>query len=936
MHIFGEFGMEVGIGPIVSAFAKLIIGKVLPAVPPGAATTDLELRKHRRRFGAGAERDIAEKDIRRLVRKMSLEITEDQPRFRCIGDDGARVDDAVIRALMALGDISMVQTISVHQDPRRLVQALVAADPVVVEGLQETGQELFDLMMGACAEQIIEYFTRNPHYSARMMLEIHRGLGELNERSRDRDQIARDFEACYRELLIQLRGRARLFGINLPPEDRSYSLDTAYVELMTRVNGETGRGRAFEALLGESRRVLLIGHAGAGKTTLLDMLTVNMCRDRLPEQLAGWRGILPIPLRLRDVISDGELDLPAPERFAERACPMVAGMVPHGWAWDLLKAGRAALLVDGIDEVPARHRSQVLTWLGELEETFPEARFVVTSRPVSMFSKDLSYLHGRGYVTSTLEPMTPAQAELFIDRWYTSARVVDVEDDDRQARALALKEALFHRRDLARLATNPLLCGMLCALNRLRNAELPRGRIALYRVALEMLLYDRNVERRVPRGEVDLSRDQSEAFLAQIAMWMTLNGRRTISLTDGLRLIQELLPRMRGDGLGESGPDAAQKILRHLQERSGMLQDPALDQLEFCHPSFQDYLAGLEVFRQNHLSFLIRNVHDSFYHDVMIMVVGQQQGDTDKQGKVLQRLIRRAEQQQQPGNARKLWLLAAACIADVDMVDPVLEGRIKEETRGLLPPRNLDEAASLAEVGDVILDLLADVLGNRPLEPAEAAATVLAAGRVGSPEAIRLLKRFTGHPSRAVRAELVRAWANSRAPLLYAEQILAEMDLTGLPVVVDDIGHLPLLRGLTDLEITCSLADVARLGDQPRLRSLRLGGRLPADLAPLAGFPELRSLDLSSSDLADASTLADLCQLDRLSVVDTLVVDVAPLARLLRLRFLDLEGTQVRDLSPLAALEQLQELNVLRTQVENADALSTLPNLLIHLGGGAK
>ncbi|MCE0447639.1 hypothetical protein LT493_36885 [Streptomyces tricolor] len=41
---------------------------------------------------------------------------------------------------------------------------------------------------------------------------------------------------------------------------------------------------------------------------------------------------------------------------------------------------------------------------------------------------------------------------------------------------------------MARLATNPLMCGLICALHRERRGYLPTGRKELYDAALTMLL----------------------------------------------------------------------------------------------------------------------------------------------------------------------------------------------------------------------------------------------------------------------------------------------------------------------------------------------------------------------------------------------------------------------------------------------------------------
>lgn len=58
-----------------------------------------------------------------------------------------------------------------------------------------------------------------------------------------------------------------------------------------------------------------------------------------------------------------------------------------------------------------------------------------------------------------------------------------------------LLDAVRTKPDLGRLATNPLMCGLICALHRDRRGYLPHGRKELYESALSMLLTRRDRER---------------------------------------------------------------------------------------------------------------------------------------------------------------------------------------------------------------------------------------------------------------------------------------------------------------------------------------------------------------------------------------------------------------------------------------------------------
>jgi hypothetical protein len=142
------------------------------------------------------------------------------------------------------------------------------------------------------------------------------------------------------------------------------------------------------------------------------------------------------------------------------------------------------------------------------------------------------------------------------------------------------------------------------------------------------------------------------------------------------------------------------------------------------------------VFQRDHLAHLLRNAHDPMYHDIAIMAAGQTQKDPARQWELLAGLVKRASNSKERSR-RQLWLLAAACISDLGMVDPDIAERIQSETARLLPPSGVDEAESIARAGEFVIDLLASAARRRDLTPEEAAATIRTASLVGRAAAMR-------------------------------------------------------------------------------------------------------------------------------------------------------------------------------------------------------
>ncbi|WP_446678303.1 NACHT domain-containing protein [Streptomyces scopuliridis] len=109
---------------------------------------------------------------------------------------------------------------------------------------------------------------------------------------------------------------------------------------------------------------------------------------------------VPFVLRLRAFTTADEL--PLPEDFLRASGVPLHGSAPAGWAERLLTGGRALVLADGVDKVPTRQRSRTETWLRSLISAFPEARYVVTTRP-SAVPED--WLTGHGFTAHSLLPM---------------------------------------------------------------------------------------------------------------------------------------------------------------------------------------------------------------------------------------------------------------------------------------------------------------------------------------------------------------------------------------------------------------------------------------------------------------------------------------------------------------------------------------------------
>lgn len=820
--------------------------------------------------------------------------------------------DAVRDSFAAAGTLDADRLFALGLAPERLAAELRRPHP-------GPGEALYEELLALCCAHVLEQLTAHPAFAARAAVEQTRAADaarELIEDVRDRvgphpEAAALAFEERYARYVAQAHGRLELFGLTLGRSASEWPLDTAYISLT--VSGEprqamglpdTGAATvSVEQALAGTDRLLLRGAAGSGKSTLIQWLALNSARRTFGPELADWNRCVPFVLRLRAFTAAESL--PMPEDFLRSAGVPFAP--PPGWTESLLSAGRALVLVDGVDEVPLRLRARTETWLKSLVTAFPRARYVVTTRP-SAVSED--WLAGRGFVAHSLLPMEREDVRAFVAHWHGSARLGCPSPEERarlDAYEAALLSAVTSRRDLGRLATNPLMCALLCALNRDRRMQLPRARKELYDAALDMLLVRRDTEREITGVEgVTLTRDEQTALLQRLAYWLIRNGLAEADRDEAAAMVTEWLaamPQVTGE------PD---QVFAHLLIRSGLLREPVPGAVGFVHRTFQDYLGAKAAVEDRDFGVLVRNAHDDTWDDVVRMAVGHAR--VDERARLLRQLLRRADHA--PRLRHRLVLLAAACLEHAPELDPAVRADVEARARELMPPRTWEESEALAKVGALVLELLP---GPEGLSEDEAAYVVRTAGLVGGDAALGVIKRFRADDRPMVRVQRALAWHTFDAEE-YVTEVLESAsgwDTTYLSVRTEEqlaqLGRLHAVR-MINLEGDRVLPDAVLAQRELTALSVFANGVL-SDLAPLARFDALERLALHGCPaVTDLTPLGALPALRDLSLsMPAPDLCLTPLAGLhgLQCLFLGISG-ETRSLADLPAPDGLLTLGLQR------------------------
>ncbi|MGW1278116.1 NACHT domain-containing protein [Streptomyces tsukubensis] len=664
------------------------------------------------------------------------------------------------------------------------------------------------------------------------------------ERMSGFDPADAPFEERYADAVKAQYGKTEIFGIDeLGVSESSWDLDTAYLSLEAtgrdeelrrgpgklldgvreplREEPRTGtlrdydeavavrvgtslddRPRRVEQLLGRSNRILLRGEAGAGKTTLVWWLAAHAACGTLPRELDELNGLVPlvVPMRSLRRLPDQKVAFPTPDELGHVA-GLAVGRAPDGWAERILESGRGFLLVDGLDELPQDDRDRARGWLTRLLARYPDTRCLATVRPGAV-EKD--WLTGEGFTDLLLLPMSDDDITAFVAAWHRAAHLEYAGRDQGRATAEArrldeLRQQLTREftgnRVLRDLARTPLLCAVICALHRKRRGRLPHTRWELYRATLDMLLGKRDRDRGIDAPEgLNIGVDEHRLLLQHIAVWLVRCGRTQFTPDEAVQRIDQAtgyMPQVREQA-------DARRILTHLINRSGLLQQRADDAIQFIHRTFQDYLAAKELAETDSVEEIVIRAGDELWRDVILLSVGHLDRRVDRLVNGLIDKVPPARGQED----RALLILAGQCAANAVFLDAETRARAEEAVRGLMPPRNYGEVQLLAELGEYVLPLLPGPSKN----PRTDQLVIRVYARVGDEAAIPRLREFADADHPLSRETLTEAWTDFPARR-YAHEVLSRFSLTEMTVPVETQEHLALLKGLGPLTTVSVFGD---------------------------------------------------------------------------------------------------------------------------------
>jgi predicted NACHT family NTPase len=375
-------------------------------------------------------------------------------------------------------------------EPSKLAQYLLQANAGARHLFSSDEESLYQRIISEASELIVDIASQLPAFTERIFAEVLkrenillarteeileevRRIRASSQQNNPEAEAAR-FETEYRRAVVRKLDELELFGVDVSAASRRHRLSVAYVTLSVAqpelvgttytnkisrevdpeaedVDDEDNRYIvAVDAALARTTRLIVRGQAGSGKTTLLQWIAVRSAAQTFEEPLAQWNDTTPFFIRLRQCAQDG---LPAPEDFPRLVAPAIAGTMPARWVHNKLQAGRAIMLIDGVDEVAQSLREQVRVWLKELADTYPNVRLIVSSRPHAIGE---GWLEHEGFDDAELQPMEPHDINAFIDHWHAAVRE-ELRDEEEKVELVSqserMKKTVQRTRAIRNLAT---------------------------------------------------------------------------------------------------------------------------------------------------------------------------------------------------------------------------------------------------------------------------------------------------------------------------------------------------------------------------------------------------------------------------------------------------------------------------------------------------
>ena len=634
------------------------------------------------------------------------------------------------------------------------------------EVLQRCCNFISKTIITAVADQAIDFHLLNYAEIYKQFRDLKENLAkemqQYLEMIKNQDAQSADFEARYLQIMAQNHNHVELFTSKIGNHfTKHYQLDVAYIELaLQSASIQKTKRITIGDIFGYGDRWLIQGDAGCGKTTLLQWIILNLAKDNLSQNADKTKvGYFPVLVTLRKIKDWNRLSI---KQFISEELHAYDFKIPSDLLHSLNNSGRKLLLlIDGLDEIDDEKRQLVLTWVERLIDTrnagvskkikerderlkkareknpqdsavlskilkeryTNDIRILFTSRPI-MSEEFKSSLKVLAVKQASVLPMTYRDVCTFIDYWHNAINVGrQIKDEEISDKAELLKQQVNSNESIAKLAQNPLLCAMICALHFSKEGILPKNRLDLYDACCRMLLTERDQLRTVRTLKFNkiknLEYDNMRRILGDLALWMLeCEGSLLIRYSDAVNHLKNKLLFMKVIDRTNEYDDLEEKatlIIDYFIERGGILRWIEEDKIGFIHKTFQEYYAAHQIYLESswHLLMTPTRALSTNWRETILLAISFSNKDCAE--RVITFYLEKGgnidffSSKQDPDiNKRMMYrILAINCAAEAKELSQKTLDYINDETRAIIPPSGEDQIKGLSSCGNLVVPLLA-------------------------------------------------------------------------------------------------------------------------------------------------------------------------------------------------------------------------------------
>jgi predicted NACHT family NTPase len=329
----------------------------------------------------------------------------------------------------------------------------------------------------------------------------------------------------------------------------------------------------------EIDHAVLLGDPGGGKSTACHVL---MHRHATDDQR-----LIPFLVTLREFGAKEPPERSVVEYIEHMLETFYQLPAPVGAVEQLLLAGKALLIFDGLDELlETSRRRDVSARIERFCAEFPLTRVLVTSR---LIGYDQARLDDHQFSEYRLGGFTESQVKEFAHKWFAQ------ESDARPGEADAFLSESESVRDLR---SNPLLLSLMCILYR-GEGSLPRNRAEVYQQCANLLFRRWDAQRRIHQ---DLRAGHLvEPALRHLAWWLFTREDAHSAVTER-ELISTTTEFFYGRGFesADEANNAAREFIEFCRGRIWVFAETgttaAGEKLySFTHRTFLEYFAASQL-----------------------------------------------------------------------------------------------------------------------------------------------------------------------------------------------------------------------------------------------------------------------------------------------------------------------------------------------------